>query len=76
MLRNQRLHLLPRELTGKVLVYLKGGPLITLEWMTQGGIVFFLPNTYLILIIAALPIAISIGGLSFFRFDQSAHSGF
>ena len=32
--------------------------------------------SYLILIIAALPIAISIGGLSFFRFDQTAHSGF
>ena len=32
--------------------------------------------SYLILIIAALPIAISIGGLSFFRFDQGAHSGF
>ena len=32
--------------------------------------------SYLILIIAALPIAISIGGYSFFRFDHSAFPGF
>ena len=32
--------------------------------------------SYLILIIAALPIAISSGGLSFFRFDHSPRSGF